>query len=225
MEPPELYIPPCCIHKQLPGLIRQGGAFSVFYSHGDWGLPKLTYAVESLVPSQGQSVTTILVMPDATLATVRYIARELNMGWSCAIILVTASDQTAFLRKNISPGHLPHLTYCPKRPAANSSNLWIRRSDESHLLITGPIRPEDNNPAHASQYTASYAAEYAPDKAVLMAEYESDEARQAAIDADIARQKAAAFATLRQAFAPWRSMIRLHATLRGTDPLLDLWLK
>lgn len=201
MESPELYIPPCCIHKQLPDLIRQGGAYSVFYSQGDWGLPKLTYAVESMVSSQGQSVTTILVMPDATLTTARYIEKELNMGWSSAIILVTATDQTELLRKNISAEHLPHITYCPGRKEAESNNLWIRMSDESHLMIIGPIQPEDSGPRRVCTYTSNYAQSYSPAKAN------------------------AAFASMKQAFAPWRSMIRLHATLRGTDPLLDLWLK
>lgn len=201
METPELYIPPCCIHKQLPDLIRQGGAYSVFYSQGDWGLPKLTYAVESMVSSQGTSVTTILVMPDATLTTARYIEKELNMGWSSAIILVTATDQTEFLQKNVSADLLPHLVYCPKRKEAESSNLWIRRSDESHLMITGPIMPEDSGPRRVCCYTSNYVCCYSQAKANI------------------------ALSTMKQAFAPWRSMIRLHATLRGTDPLLDLWLK
>ena len=213
METPELYIPPCCIHKQLPDLIRQGGAFSVFYSQGDWGLPKLTYAVESMVPSQWQSVTTILVMPDATLTTARYIERELNMGWSRAIILVTATDQTELLRQNISAEHLPHLTYCPGRKEAETCNLWLRHTPTAHLLITGPITPEDSGPRHVCAYTAHYAEPRA---------HSASPSRSEAFDAEA---PVPIPQHLKQAFAPWRSMIRLHATLRGTDPLLDLWLK
>ena len=224
METPELYIPPCCIHKQLPDLIRQGGAYSVFYSQGDWGLPKLTYAVESMVSSQGQSVTTILVIPDATLTTARYIEKELNMGWSRAIILVTATDQTELLRQNISAEHLPHLTYCPGRKEAETSNLWIRHTATSHLLITGSIHPEDTAPRHVCAYTAHFVeskAKRAQSNAatVVPVGHAQSEPEGFPEGQTTLPQR------LKQAFAPWRSMIRLHATLRGTDPLLDLWLK
>lgn len=201
MEAPDLYIPPCCIHKQLPALIRQGGAFSVFYSQGDWGLPKLNFAVENMVSSCGVHVSTILVMPDATLETARFIEQDLRMRWSEVIILVTASDQTELLRKNISPEYLTRFTYCPSRPAAETSNLWIRRSDESHLMIIGPIFPTDGGHTRVCSYTANYSEQSSPARSTF------------------------ALQQMKAAFAPWRSMIRLHATMRGTHPLFDLWLK
>ena len=205
MESPELYIPPCCIHRQLPDLIRQGGAFSVFYSQGDWGLPKLTFAVERLVSSQDEQVVTILVLPDVTLDTVRYLERELRMHWSSAIILITATDQTELIRSNLQPDHLSHLTYCPGRPEAEHSNLWLRQSSRQHMLILGPLTPDDAGPRRVSAYTASYGDSEpgATSNSSLLIPHSS----------------------LKSAFLPWRSMVRLHATIRSSDPLLDAWLK
>ena len=205
MKTPPLYIEPCCIQNQLPEIIRESGRFGMFYSQGDWGVPKLWNAVESLVPSQDADVITLLVLPDINLQFVRLIERELRMGWSRAFMLVTATDCTALLEANLSPEHLACVTYAPRQFAANKCNLWIRWSQRAALMVSGPLTHHDEGPKCYCQYTSHYEAP--------------------STDELPSRLSVVPSRPLMQAFAPWRSMLRLHATLRGTSPYFASWLK
>lgn len=205
MKTNPLYIEPCCIQNQLPSLIRAAGSYGMFYSQGDWGVPKLWNAVESLVPSQEADVVTVLVLPDINLPLVRLIERELRMGWSKAFMLVTASDCTALLEANLSPEHLDSITYAPRQYAANKCNLWIRWSSWATLMVSGPLTPSDDGPKCYCQYTSHYQT-IVPD----------DTSRPDTVIPN---------STVMQAFAPWRSMLRLHATLRGKSQHLNPWIK
>ena len=205
MKTPPLYIEPCCIQNQLPGVIRESGSFGMFYSQGDWGVPKLWNAVESLVPSQEADVVTVLVLPDLNLPFVRLIERELRMGWSKAFMLVTATDCTALLEANLSAEYLNRITYAPRQYAANKCNLWIRWSNRAALMVSGPLTADDAGPKCYCQYTSHFEA------------LDPDELP--------SRLSVVPSRSVMQAFAPWRSMLRLHASLRGNSPFFAPWLK
>lgn len=212
METPELYIPPCCIDKQLPGLIREAGPNAVWYSQGDWGLSRLTHSVETLVPSYDQKldtrhpVVTALVMTDASLPTLRYIQKELRMRWSSVVILVTGTDRTKMLQDNLSEAELQRIWYCPNRIEAHHDycNLWLRWSPAASLLITGPMSDSEKGVGRFCCYTSSFFENIdppsSPDEKIIPGSF------------------------LRRALAPWRSMLRLHATIRGGDPQFQDWI-
>lgn len=205
MKTPPLYIEPCCIQNQLPAILRESGSYGMFYSQGDWGVPKLWNAVSSLVSSQDADVVTVIVMPDINLNFVRIIEREFRMGWSKAVMLVTASDCTSLLEANLSPEHLDCITYAPRQYAANKCNLWIRWSQRAALTICGPLTHTDDGPKCYCQYTSHY-------------EDPANDELPSSISATPSR-------AVMQAFAPWRSMLRLHATIRGKSHYFAPWLK
>lgn len=198
-----LYIEPCCIQKQLPILIRDMGEYGMFYSQGDWGVPKLLEAVESLVPSQGTEVMSVFVLETLSQSFVRRIERDLRMGWSQAFIIVTNSNNTQMLQDLLSPDDLDRICYCPSQPAAVHCNLWIRWSPQSSLVVSGPLTPTDVGPKRYCQYSTHYVVQN-----------ESDDAAPSIVPS---RRVA-------QAFAPWRSMIRLHASIRGNSKYFASWL-
>lgn len=219
MEAPELYIPPCCIDKQLPGVIRSADPIAYFYSQGDWGLPKLTHAVESLVDSRDGDVLTILVMSDISADTIDYLRREFRMGWSKAVILVTATDRTDYLRQRIDDTYLRSLQYCPNRSAALFNQLWLRYSPMAHLLVTGPLTPyaDGFDPRRVCAYQALYRSATA-----TVVPYGH---AQAVPDDSPSGLRIVPPIHLQQAFAPFRAMLRLHATIKGDNPLFNPWLK
>ena len=212
METPELYIPPCCIDKQLPGLIVSGGLHSMFYSQGDWGYDKLTHAVAHLVDSHVADVTTIVVIPDLTQAFVTSLRRELMTGSSSAFILVTHTDRTPLLRSMLSEAQLDRICYCPSRVEVAQCHLWMRDNGVQHLVVHGPIVPTHAFSAYTSAYLDETPASLPSTQGGMMAAPGSSDA-------------VAPPPFMRQAFAPWRVMCRLHAAIRGHHPLLDLWLR
>lgn len=206
MEKAELYIPPCCIDKQLPSLVRTGADFCCFYSQGDWGLSKLVHALSSMVSSRQAEVATILVLQDINRNVIKHIEKDLKMNWSSVFIIVTSTDRTVVINDVLSDDLLDRVYYCPSRPEAGYCNMWIRSSSCEHLIITGPIGIGDENIGRVCSYTSSY---YQRDKKASQSEQD--------------RLDAIWKARLSQAFAPWRSLCRIHASIRGTHHLFKDW--
>lgn len=185
----ELYIPPCCIDRKLPPLLKSGGPCSVFYSQGDWGLHKLWHAASSLV--NGIALT-VLVVNTLDVYTLRSIEHHLRMEWSGGFILITKEDCTELVKSELNK-YLNQIWYCPKVEAAAENNLWIRSTPLMSLYVSGPMAISDATlPKRVCTYNASF------DRTDVIA---------------------------KQAFRPWRSMARLHATIKGNNDIFVDWVK
>lgn len=186
----ELYIPPCCIDRKLPPVVRAGGPCSFFYSQGDWGVAKLWGALASLVSGAEGNALCVLVIDDVDEFLLRIMANYMDRRWIRALILVTSTDRLQMVR-DVLPGYLDSICYCGNRTEAMHSNLWIRTNGKLSLAVVGPL-DKGGGSKHFCSYTASLSPNF--DRMVAL-------------------------------FRPWRSMVRLHASIRGRDPLFDLFLK
>lgn len=191
---PELYIPPCCITKQLPTLVHTHGSHGWFYSRGDWGFSRLWKALSSLVSHDDKmSICTVLVIPDVDIFCLRYLCYVLGMKWTTGLILITSSDRTSLVQNTLGD-HLSSVTYLPNRSEASMGHgLWIRsRSDGMTLVVSGDLTHEET-PAEPrfSQFSYSFL-----------------------------RDTSAAL----YAFQPWRAIIRTTKDgLRGSHPIFKQW--
>lgn len=190
----ELYIPPCCIDKKLPPLIKNGGSCTFFYSQGDWGLAKLWNAVSCLVES---SQFTFLSVEMLDVEILRFIRNYLDKGWIRGIAIVTSKDCTDIVKDELS-GLLDRVWYAPNVSAATHSNVWIRTSGTRSLVVSGPLSIKELGSGHFSAYSAHYHLVQQPEEL-----YDN---------------------TTMQSFRPWRSMLRLHATIKGKDYAFEGWL-
>lgn len=194
----ELYMPPCCIDLKLPPLIKSGGDCTFFYSQGDWGLQKLWTAASLLV---GGAAFTFLAVETLDVYAVRFIRTYLERGWIRAIAIVTA-DQCHDIVKAELGMYLDRVWYCGKQPMSAYSNLWIRASDTESLVISGPISHSEGV-GHPCAYTASYLCVNPKKK------------KQSSVNVN---------ARASQAFLPWRSILRIHASIKGKDAAFSGWL-
>lgn len=185
----ELYIPPCCIDRKLPPVI-QSGACAYFYSMGDWGLQKLWNAVSHLVPGQP---FTLLAIPALDVYTLRFIKEYFDHGWLGGIALITASDNTDIVKGELSH-YIDKVWYAPSLESAQEAQLWIRSSNLTTMVVSGPITHHDKHEGGHKfcSYTSSLTN-----------------------NTNIAQR----------AFQPWRSMLRLHATIKGNNEIFDGWLR
>ena len=188
----ELYMPPCCIDRKLPPLIKSGGACSFFYSQGDWGLQKLWNAASSLVPNTSFS---FLAVETLDVYALRFIRTYFERGWIRAIAIVTADQCHDIIKTELSK-YLDRVWYCGRQKMAAYSNLWIRTSHTEALVISGPLSHTEGM-KHPCAYTASLTS-------VNMGHLTEHRSY--------------------QAFLPWRSMLRLHANIKGTDKAFQGWL-
>lgn len=186
----ELYIPPCCIDRKLPPIVRAGGPCSFFYSQGDWGVAKLWGALASLVSGTDGNTLCVLVIDDVDEFLLRIIANYMDRRWIRAMVLITSTDRTSMVKAGLS-GCLDSICYCGNRDEAKHSNLWIRSNGKLSLAVVGPLDKGSGN-KHFCSYTASLSQNF--DRMVAL-------------------------------FRPWRSIVRLHASIKGKDPLFDLLLK
>ena len=186
----ELYIPPCCIDRKLPPIVRAGGPCSFFYSQGDWGVAKLWGALASLVSGTDGNTLCVLVIDDVDEFLLRLIAKYIDRQWLRALILITSTDRLQMVKDGLQ-GRIDNICYCGNRTEAKHSNLWIRTDGKLSLAVVGPLDKGNGN-NHFCSYTASLSQNF--DRMVAL-------------------------------FRPWRSIVRLHASIKGKDPLFDLLLK
>lgn len=166
----DLYIPNCCIAKQLPALLRQHeGRMAVFYSQGDWGITKLWSAVSHLVSNTvqttegtlkptGGKIEVLLVVATLDDKISEIVTEYLRRGWYSHLMLVCYST---VLQPDTLQSYIEQwggsVTLITGRREAQRQSLWLRYDDVTYssLLITGPIYSKDqNNPF--GQYTATF---------------------------------------------------------------------
>lgn len=174
----ELYIPPCCIDKKLPKLLRDHQSqMVVFYSQGDWNVERLWNAVSHMVsnvtqssnPDQavthtGGAVHMLLVLPCLDRHIMETILHYKQHAWfdRLTVICHTSSlnlDQHQDYAKqlsSISPDVKVSIHLGKK--AASQQSLWLRWDDKTMqtLLVSGPMfTTKIGNPPFAT-YTATF---------------------------------------------------------------------
>ena len=166
----DLYIPNCCIHNQLPALLKKHqGRMTMFYSQGDWGINKLWYSISHMVSSTRQTtdgqleptggkIRMMLVVPSLDMNIMQTVAEYYNRGWFDTLTLIsysTTMQPDALMQYKQSIGNALHLII--GRKEAQRQSFWLRWDDITYnaLLVAGPIYGRDtNNPF--GQYTAAY---------------------------------------------------------------------
>lgn len=96
------YIEPCCIDRQLPGLIKQSRAgFCFFQTSGDVTLEKLLGAVSHMASGVGGHVL-MLTVPEVDIPMLRTLAYYFRRGWTQALLLLTREAQTALIESELA---------------------------------------------------------------------------------------------------------------------------
>ena len=96
------YIEPCCIDRQLPGLIKQSRAgFCFFQTSGDVTLEKLLGAVSHMASGAGGHIL-ILTVPEVDIPMLRTLAYYFRRGWTQALLLLTREVQTALIESELA---------------------------------------------------------------------------------------------------------------------------
>ena len=96
------YIEPCCIDRQLPGLIKQSRAgFCFFQTNGDVTLEKLLGAVSHMASGAGGHIL-MLTVPEVDIPMLRTLAYYFRRGWTQALLLLTREAQTALIESELA---------------------------------------------------------------------------------------------------------------------------
>ena len=96
------YIEPCCIDRQLPGLIKQSRAgFCFFQTNGDVTLEKFLGAVSHMASGAGGHIL-ILTVPEVDIQMLRTLAYYFRRGWTQALLLLTREAQTALIESELA---------------------------------------------------------------------------------------------------------------------------
>lgn len=93
------YIEPCCAEWHLPVLIRESRGFCFFQTAGDVTIEKLYQATASLVGNEPK--TMLLVVPEADLPLMRFLAYAFRRSWIRALLLLTQGAQTALVETEL----------------------------------------------------------------------------------------------------------------------------
>ena len=93
------YIEPCCAERQLPVLIRESRGFCFFQTAGDVTIEKLYQATASLVSNEPK--TMLLVVPEADLSLMRFLAYAFRRKWLCGLLLLTQTAQTTLVEAEL----------------------------------------------------------------------------------------------------------------------------
>ena len=102
------YIEPCCAERQLPALIRESRWLCFFQTAGDVTIEKLYQATASLVSNDPQ--TMLLVVPEADLQLLRFLAYAFRRSWLRALLLLTQTAQKELVETELQP-YLPAVHY------------------------------------------------------------------------------------------------------------------
>jgi len=102
------YIEPCCAERQLPALIRESRWLCFFQTAGDVTIEKLYQATASLVSNDPQ--TMLLVVPEADLQLLRFLAYAFRRSWLRALLLLTQTAQRELVETELQP-YLPAVHY------------------------------------------------------------------------------------------------------------------
>lgn len=196
-----LGIQPCCIDKKLPPLITEGKDCSFFTSQGDWGLEKLWHAVSLLVPSQS-------------------IYDENNRIVRCEVFsLLTLPDVNEytlrFIRNYLDKHWIQALALVVgeegryemvcKELEGLLDRVWFadgrREAVDSNAWIRSTVSQSlvITGPIHHGEGNGRFCQ--------YTSSYSHDPSR------------------AHQAFEPYRRVLRLKASVKGTDPLFDFWVK
>ena len=167
----ELYMPPCCIKKKLPPLMREHeGSMVQFYSQGDWGIGRLWEAACHLVSCTEVTadktvrhvdgkVRMLLVLPNIDYNVLNVVSEYRAKHWADYITVIAHTttlhpEKFAEMTREIKE----QVTFRFGLRAASLSPLWLRYEDQSYnaLLVTGPMFPTDKlNPTFAT-YSATF---------------------------------------------------------------------
>lgn len=94
------YIEPCCIERQLPGLLKTAGGACFFQTNGDITLQKLMDATASMV---GSRHTLILTVAELDAGIIRTLEQYLRREWTAALMLLTRTPQTSLIETELQP--------------------------------------------------------------------------------------------------------------------------
>lgn len=94
------YIEPCCIDRQLPGLLKDAkGGFCFFQTSGDVTLQKLMDATSRLA---GDGHVLVMTTAEVDVAMLRTLAYYLRRGWTRALMLLTRTPQTELIATELA---------------------------------------------------------------------------------------------------------------------------
>ena len=102
------YIEPCCAERQLPALIRESRGLCFFQTAGDVTIEKLFQATASLVSNDPKAM--LLVVPEADLQLLRFLAYAFRRSWLRALLLLTQTAQRELVETELQP-YLPAVHY------------------------------------------------------------------------------------------------------------------
>ena len=102
------YIEPCCAERQLPALIRESRGLCFFQTAGDVTIEKLFQATASLVSNDPKAM--LLVVPEADLQLLRFLAYAFRRSWLRALLLLTQPAQKELVETELQP-YLPAVHY------------------------------------------------------------------------------------------------------------------
>ena len=143
-----MYIQPCCIHRELPQLMR-GTARCYFQSNGDWTLQDLMKAISCLVPS----CEAVVCMPVVDVYLLRTLRTYLAKGWYTGVTLLTRDDQSALVAAEVKDERLHYAHH-----AQVSDGLFALSDGTDHLAVIGALLLDKDGLLH------HYAAYFGRDR-------------------------------------------------------------
>lgn len=174
----ELYMPPCCIDKKLPKLLRDNaGRLITFYSQGDWSVERLWDAVSHLVsnviqtndPSKpvshtGGKIHMLLVLPALDRHLMEAVLRYKQHVWFDKLTVICHTSSLSFQQhadyvqqlNAVSPEASVEIVIGKK--AAAQQSLWLRWDDKTlqTIFVSGPMfTTKIGNPPFAT-YTSTF---------------------------------------------------------------------
>jgi hypothetical protein len=145
------YIEPCCAERQLPVLIRESRGLCFFQTAGDVTIEKLFQATASLVSNDPKAM--LLVVPEADLQLLRFLAYAFRRSWLRALLLLTQTAQRELVETELQP-YLPAVHYAADPMVLDglcvvaSEQLRVKSEDlagaqggekRKALILQGPI--------------------------------------------------------------------------------------
>jgi len=145
------YIEPCCAERQLPVLIRESRGLCFFQTAGDVTIEKLFQATASLVSNDPKAM--LLVVPEADLQLLRFLAYAFRRSWLRALLLLTQTAQKELVETELQP-YLPAVHYAADPMVLDglcvvaSEQLRVKSEDlagaqggekRKALILQGPI--------------------------------------------------------------------------------------